>query len=585
MRRYVKLSLALTLATTLIVGCGNNITRDVPKKSGKISEQNPLISGPKQGEISQNPQPFQPLEPTPHAPVFSDVDYNGNNSSSNLDDNLSAPGTDTNSSSAVNNSSDINSSKSIDVYKTINGTYSISITAQKDTMQSGDTQNIHYEIKNFFTKKPADDRAVKNLKFTIDKKYAEFFDANGNHGNVIEFGKNSSSAPAVGDIAIKTNSVSGQVRVNIEADIDGSQIRLTKTLPITIEKNRSSSMAIVPYATSYKDGLYTTKFVIHVVDSYGNKAKDGTKIQTGVINNPKLYSRAYDGDTLPTDPYGNVTYFYMTYDRFTTKDEDNKTVYGETNYKPFYTWKNIDLRAELQRSGGKFILPTNTPIPSSVDSQDTLIILGNKEQNKPENLGGWDIKDVGTNSLTLYDLEGSKDTKNVSFVIGNDYRYDECIESNANGASSTFTSSDVKDGVAYAELRYTPSMVGKDIFIYANSKIDGKRIGISRKVVLTGTGVSEGTFSCKNENKKDSGLLISCSQSVVITLNDSNKLARRVYLPQPTSKFVNYIASSITRTDCNGRATISIYGVKPGETATVNYGGHVMMHEAIINQK
>jgi len=539
LRKYVKLSLALTLATTLIVGCGNNITRDVPNKSGKISEQNPLISGPKQGEISQNPQPFKPLEPTPHAPVFSDVDYNGNNSSSNLNDNLSAPGTDANGSSAVNSSTDLNSSKSIDVYKTINGTYSISITAQKDTMQSGDRQNIHYEIKNFFTKKPADDRAVKNLRFEIDKKYAEFFDDHGNHGNVIEFGKGSAGAPAVGDIAIKTNSFSGQARVNIIADIDGSQIKLTKTLPITIEKNKSSSMAIVPYTTSYKDGLYTTKFVIHVVDSYGNKAKDGTKIQTGVINNPKLYSRAYDVVT--------------------------------------------DLKGNLQRSNHTFT--TNVKIPSSVDSQDTLIILANKEQNRPENLGGWDISGVGEKSLTLYDLEGSNDAKNVSFVIGNEYRYDECQHTIMNAAASTFTSSDVKDGLAFAELRYTPAMVGKNIFIYANSKIDGKRIGISRKVLFTGTGIEEGSFSCKNEYDKDSNQTVSCSQYFLLIQKDSKKIARKVSLQIQPSKVINYGSAYIEQSNCAGWAKVTINDVKAGETATVTFGGDVMLDETIINQK
>ncbi len=538
-RRFL-LSIVAT-SVLWIGGCGENVTRDSIDSGVIKNKKGSIIDEP--GQVSNNPHPFQPI-PTPTQPYQGAV-------SSGMDQ----------------NSSDSNTtSEAGDVYKTINGTYSITITPQIDTITSGATENIHYEIKNFFTQKAADDRAITYLKFEIDSRYAEFFDPQGHHGNVIEFGKGNTGAKSVGDIAIKTNSKSGQVRINVTAVVDGSEIKLTKTLPITIEKNKSSSMAIVPYATSYSKGLFTQKYAIHVVDGYGNRAKDGTKVQTGVISNPKVYSHAVDlnRSTVPLDAYGKPLYnFGLTY---------------YNNHK-----------GTLDRANGRLILNSDDKIPDDTKDNpkseilDTLIILPNKNQYKPYNIGGWEISSIdrSTNSVKLYDLEGNNgNVNNVSYVIGNEYRYDQCNRTIMNAAASTFESSDVEDGVAYAELRYTPAMVGKDIFIYANSKIDGKRIGVSRRVTLGGTGLEEGSFSCKNEGNTT---LPVCSEQVRLIQKDSKALARDLYPAQPVNTTKIYDHATITKTDCSGWATITIYGIPAGKTATVTYGGDIIGSEPVLN--
>jgi hypothetical protein len=572
-KRMIALS-GIAIATLLTFNACDSTSRyDDEAGSGIVNPDDGTTSG---GTVTTNPEPFKPNLPENGGSIAQPVD---------------------------NNNSDTNQTE--DTYKTINGVYSITITPEYDSITSGQTQNVHYEVTNFFTKKPADDRAITYMNFEIDKRYAEFFDVAGNHGNVIEFGKGKASAKSTGDIALKSNSKSGQLLVNFNAVIDGTDVNLTKSFPIVVEKNKSSSMAIVPIGTTYKEGLFTQKFVIHVVDSYGNKAKDGTRVSTGVINNPKLYSRAYvggtseeagvsvavDSQTLPTNRYGdNAKVDYNpSYTTSVDVDDNNESV-TVFSYTPNRTvsYRLKDDRGSLNKKSGTFSLPANSIDVNKdiISSLDTLIVLANKEQHKPYNLGGWDISSVnGGSDISLYDLDAGSDISNVSYVVGDEYRYDRCNETIMNAAASTFTSTEVKDGVAYAELRYVPAMVGKNVFIYANSKLDDKRIGISRKIILVGEGLEENTFSCKNEAKKGSGVLVNCTERFRMIQKSSGKIARDVYVSQPTTTGVsNYQKATISRTDCNGWATVSVYGVPPEKTATVSFGSFIS-DELIVEQK
>ena len=508
---------------------------------------------PTNGVVTDNPAPFKPID----NPVGT----------------ITPPDTNGTTTSDSNNSATI---------KTILGTYSVKITPEYDSITAGQTQNIHYEITNFFTKKPADDSVVNYIKFEIDKKHAEFFDPQGRHGDTIEF----KNAKATGDIAIKSTNLSGQVPINFNAVIDNTDINLTQSLPVVIEKNKSSSMAIVPIGTTYADGLFTEKFVIHVVDSYGNKAQDGTRISTGVINNPKLYSRAYDGgkseinglpeavddQTLPRNRYQSVS-----------KIDYNPNTYQRT---VSYTLKND--KGTLHKEDGTFTLNTSglSTTKDKISNLDTLIVLANESEHKPYNLGGWDIKSVDSDSkLTLYDLDLGSAVSDVNYVIGDEYRYDRCNETIMNAAASTFTSTEVKDGVAYAELRYVPAMVGKNVFIYANSNLDGNRIGISRKLLLAGTGLEESTFTCKNESE-DENSTTSCTERFQMIQSDSGKIARDVYIAQPVaSGIANYTAATASRTDCNGWTTVTIYGVPGKKSSSVKIGGKILSDELIVNKK
>lgn len=548
--------------------CGGTDRYD--RHSNGVIGDNPADGQIGGGVVSDNPDPFKPIV-NPSDPVIGAPDAN---------------------------QSDANTTTEV---KTINGTYSINISPEFDSITSGQTQNLHYEITNFFTKKAADNSVVKYMKFELDERYAEFFDPKGNHGDTIEFNDGS----ATGDLAIKSSSLSGQVLINFNAVIDNTDVNLTKSFPITIEKNKSSSMAIVPIASRYENGLFIDKFLIHVVDSYGNKAKDGTKIYTGVINNPKLYSKAYNGgtsdiggvatavddQTLPRNRSNDVAKVDYNFNYTTSKyvDDNNEsvTVFSVTPIQTVsYSYKNN--QGTLNKSTGSFTLPANSidTNNNNISELDTLIVLANKKEHKPYNLGGWDIASIdSSNTLSLYDLDKGSDVTNVNYVIGDEYRYDRCNETIMNAAASTFTSTEVKDGVAYAELRYVPAMVGKNVFIYANSKLDDQRIGVSRKVLLTGTGLKTGSFSCKNEAKKGSGYLASCTERFRMIQKDSGVIARDVYVAQPTtSGESNYRLATISRTDCAGWATVSIYGVPPEKTASVSFGDFIS-DELILDQK
>jgi len=242
-------------------------------------------------------------------------------------------------------------------------------------------------------------------------------------------------------------------------------------------------------------------------------------------------------------------------------------------------------KANLNKSNGTFtIAPTDATdvINSNITQLDTLIVLANKGQHKPENLGGWDIKSINSpTELSLVSLDSGTDLSGVSYVIGDEYRYIEYGQTIINAAASTFETTAVKDGLAFAELRYVPEMVGKNIFIYANTRLENKHLGISRKILLHGTGLQQQTLSCTNtEGKKPD-----CSMSIRILQNDSGKGAHRVNIahPQLAGEPV-YSYTTASQTDDTGWTTVSIYGIDENKTATVSFGS-LISDEYILNQK
>ena len=500
---------------------------------------------------------------------------------------------------------------------------------------------LHFDITNLYTGTAADTKKIEEITLEAeemntptDGKYLNFITFDGKEGP--KYTIPSDSVKASDDVALKIKTLSGTTNIILKVTIAGMPSPYTLKIPVVIEKNKSSSMAIVPIGSRYENGLYIDKFVIHVVDSYGNKAKDGTHISTGVINNPKLYSNAYNGaiksavtqrndvdvftsddlnitwlnypdhstiantsvsDTeLPTNDYGIVTGYDWQAIPYTIKttsvDENNKTV---TTLKTAYdyipniygvSYKNDT--GTLNGTTKTFKLNPANPADdinpnSDITALDTLIVLANKKHHKPEILGGYDISSIDTtnNEISLVSVNDNLNLSGLTYVIGDEYRYIDEGQTIANGAISTFESTEVKDGVAYAELRYTPEMVGKNVFIYANTVLDDKRIGISRNVLLHGTGMSQYTLSCTN----DKGLRPNCSQRFRITLNDSGKGAYHVNIgtPQIAGDPV-YRMATASRTDKEGWTTVSIYGIDENKTATVTFG-NLIFDEYIINQK
>jgi hypothetical protein len=510
--------------------------------------------------------------------------------------------------------------------------YKVSVKFSDDYNDKGyysknEVGELKFDIKNIYTGESIEAESVKKITLKTEEldpdnstqgKYLNFITFSGAQGGIYEIEKN--YVKASDSVAVKMGELSGTTNIILEVYLENFDDPFKLKVPIVIEKNGSSSMAIVQIGSRYENGLFIDKFVIHVVDSYGNKADDGTNISTGVINNPKLYSNAYNGatqskannyiidindtqtyttiqlndQTLPKNPYeGKVIGYdidkYLEKITLTYVDENNQTVsttrFQDKYYANIYNVLYKNDKANLNRSNGTFTInPLNATdiINNDITQLDTLIILANKNQHKPENLGGWDIKSVNSNTeLSLVSLDSGTDISGVSYVIGDEYRYIDYGQTIINAAASTFETTQVKDGLAFAELRYTPEMVGKNIFIYANSRLENKHIGISRKILLHGTGLKQQTLSCTN----DRGTKPDCSMSIRIVQNDSGKGAHRVNIahPQIAGPAV-YRYTTASQTNDTGWTTVSIYGIDENKTATVSFGS-LINDEYTLNQK
>lgn len=438
-----------------------------------------------------------------------------------VDENLTLPN---NQDAQIDN----NSSAVIEI--NADNAYRLDLNLSQEKYLSNSLGQIHYEIRNIYTGQIAQSSAVGDITLTTDGDYAKFIKFNGEEGNQVILSGDDYTSSA--DVAIKTTSKSGTTNIRVVASIlleNGETRPLIASIPLVIEKNRSSSMAIVPVGSRYEDNLFIDTFVIHVVDQYGNKAKDGTKVKVGVINNPKLYTNAAN----PVNPNGDKAYI--------TTDKD-------------------------------FTLLSNNLL--QIDDTDNVIILANEENNDPTILGGWSILensiDTNSNTLRLFDDYSGVYTSGVSFAIGNDRRYNPCYETLANAAMFTPYGTEVYDGVITVELRYVPYMVGKTVFVYANSKLDDKRIGISRRVNLVGLGLNPLTLTCENSKATSAK---SCSQNLFMTLRGSNTPAKNLNIGSPicVSGCGDSWGSSATDLTCSswttGRFTVDI-----NKSATYSFG-------------
>jgi len=421
---------------------------------------------------------------------------------------------------------------------------------QKGYYSKDEIGQLNFNITNIYTNESADISIIEYITLEAEEKisetegkYLNFITYTGEEGPTYSIPKE--SVKATDSVAVRMKGLSGTTNIILSVKIQDFDDPYELKIPLVIEKNRSSSMAIVPYETKYENGLFIDKFVIHAVDSYGNRAKDGTRISTGVINNPKLYSKAFNGRGF---------------------DDEVGT---------------------FEKNASAFTLPANSIDTNILQPTDTLITLANQNEYRPENLGGWDIIDLipQESKLEIINHDKGENVSNMSYVIGNEYRYDPCHDTIMNPAASTFESTEVKNGVAYAELRYVPAMVGKTVFIYANTRLNDKHIGISRRVALTGLGLSPVTVSCTN----DKGNNPTCSKTINFTQNGSGDFSRQSSIAYPinTGNAENaHIrlnrGGTDYQTDCSGNINITITNIDVNKTATYTLG--TIATELITNQ-
>ncbi len=418
--------------------------------------------------------------------------------------------------------------------------YMMDLNLSKQSYTSDAYGMVHYKISDIYTGEKIVPDAIGRITFHTDGAYVKFLLPDGTLSadtNLTERMRTSDGA-----LAIKTMNNSGTTTIYADALLrgsDGALRTIHAQIPIVIERNRESSMSIVPYGTKYdrEHGLYVESFIIQVVDRYGNKVKDGTRVNVGVVNNPILYSDAYDSAQ-------NL----IRHDR-----------------------ASID-------TAKHFTLAQSAPDLSKIHASDKVVLLANQQSADPLNLGGWSIDTIdSSNQLTLFESYSGGGETHLSYVIGNDRRYNRCAQTLANASIYTPEGTEVKDGVLKVELRYGPYMVGKAVFVYANSVVDDRRIGISRRVDLLGTGLNNWTFTCANDSDENK----TCSDNGIVTLKDAGTNARDVGFTLHCSGDGN-ITYLYMRPNCYGSVSITA-AVPPHKKFTCSVGAPIAV-ERVENQ-
>ncbi len=443
--------------------------------------------------------------------------------------------------------------------------YKLSMTLSNDKFQQYEIGILHYDLSELYTATPLDVSIIEKITFSVpDTRYCKFVDFQGKETNRFEI--TGTQLKPAGDIRVKMGANSGTTEIKVTAVVklpDGTRKELSNTIPVVVMKNKTASITVNPYGTKWVEsgenaGLFVEKFVFHVVDKYGNKAKDGTYVQIGAVVDPKLYTLGYTAGSR-IDVTGTLTQ---------TKEFNVDTDRND-----------ISLTKEV------------------FDNEDNLVILPNRTRNDPAYLGGWQIDYItGEHTLKLVDdytgnpagndLYGADDhieigdVSGLTFVIGDEDRYNPCSKTLANAAFYFPEGAKVKDGLVYAELRYQPYLVGKTIFVYANAVVNEERIGIAREIHLTGEGLAPQTVSCKN----DTNQTVSCTLSATMALNGYKNLARYV---TPSIEFTNesvYTAVDYSKvnTECSGESSVTVL-IPPEKSVSITFVNSIVW-ERIQNQ-
>jgi hypothetical protein len=310
------------------------------------------------------------------------------------------------------------------------------------------------------------DAKVKSLSINIETDYlAEFIDIND-----IPLGSGSINAQstAVKTVTISANTKSGFGLVKVTALLDTSEgdVTLSKTFDFVVQSGPVSAISIVydTNGTAYENGLYSNNYTIHAVDKYGNPANDGEHVYVSVINGLELQNGTVSGDIFDI---AKVTkkHFYPS----------NGTINSSTN-------------------GGSILSVSDVPTSNIDFTTDRLIILSNRFRNDQDYTGFWTLDSTDGNStqstINLVEKYSGTQTNNLTFVIGDETRYNPCnLTNNVADLDSRDGTYQVKDGVAKFKLRYDPFLVGKDVYIAANSFNGTKRVGNAIREKLLGYGI------------------------------------------------------------------------------------------------
>ena len=329
---------------------------------------------------------------------------------------------------------------------------------------------------------------------------------------------------------VQTFNKAGLAQVRVTATfMEGEVARtLEKVLNVTVLSGPVSAMSIIYVASSYAlagqdgAGLFTDSYTIHAVDRYNNPVNTGQSIYVGAINGIKNYS---------TNEEGSISTVLATGTMF-------------------------DLNRDLN---------------SSVQVGDSLVVLSGQHSYDPSYMGGWNIEQYSdsTDSLILAENYSGASTDKLNYAIGGSMRPIGCglntvslIDIDAENGEYTIS----EDGTATVRLQYDPLMVGRDVFLFANSAVDGSRVGVSTKHTLTGTGVY-GEATCD-------GKVSPCTISFSVGLNDSGYYVLNNNIPHIGVSSGECNVTVLERnTGCSGM--VKVFVEVPGETdnCTVSASG------------
>ena len=387
-----------------------------------------------------------------------------------------------------------------------------------------------------------DNQNVKDVNVTIlNPSMLEF--KNGN--NPYEYNESNKKS-----LLVKSKGKAGITVIEVNATVFNGKhdVTIERQFPITILSGPINSISLIyketkPYSET--DPLFTNIYTIHAVDKYGNPANKGERVYVGGVFG---ITNDANGIELYSDKNGTIKY-----------DESTEKV-------TFKTDKNL--------SGVDLITSSN---------KNVLIVLANDLKYNPDYIGGWDINGMEDDNQTLildnsgYDIKFTSE-ENLTYVIGNEKRYDSCINSLA---VAHIDSSDGKyvigdNGRADVELTYDPYFLGKTIYLYVNSAPSDtdtdkrKRVGVARSDILLEDRIKITPETITNEDTENDKNI---SQTVFITEKDSGK----PYEDVNVSLIIGGGCSILNRptkeiTDCDGSVGPYTINVPAGTTCTLSVG-------------
>ena len=333
------------------------------------------------------------------------------------------------------------------------------------------------EIRDFKTNELINGLDIKKVKVTSTQKLIKFRENNEDFKNYsFEFNESSKET-----IFAKSGERIGFEIIRVEVTIENNESikNISKDFTIPIVSGLPASISIIYLESSFENGLYIDRYKIFATDKFNNPAKDGSKILVGAVS-------GLSKDIIGRDIYvGESSVFKGTIQNRVSGIEFSVK---NTFFDPSGFFENVKIG-------------------------ETLIVLANKDKFDSSYLGGWTIKDKIDNSTLL--LEGDVDINEtgLSYVIGDEKRFDPCDGQPkfVNFEKESYFLN--RGGEVNLTLKYPPFFVGKDVYLYVNSIIDGKRVGASMRKKLFGTGITADEVTCSNGEK--------CGE-IQFTLNDSN---------------------------------------------------------------